>query len=118
MKFIVSVILVMILAFAFGLYLPWWSIAAAAFTVAVAIKQKPLNAFLFGFVALFLLWGILAWMKDAANDNLLGSKMATLILKTDNSLLLVLTTALIGAVISGLAALSGSLLRSVIKTKY
>ncbi len=118
MKFFVSAFLIMLLAFAFGLYLPWWSIAAASFIVSIFIEQKPGYAFLSGFIALFLLWGLIAWLKDAANDGILGSKMAMLIIKTDSSFLLILITGMIGAVVGGLAALSGSLLRSVVKTKY
>lgn len=116
MKFLVSVLLTALLAFALGLYLPWWSIAIAAFAVAVFIHLKPGYSFLSGLVALFLLWGIMAWAKSAANQHILADKMSVLVLKTENSMALVLVTALIGAVVGGLAALSGSLFRSVLKS--
>ncbi|WP_336514060.1 hypothetical protein [Pollutibacter soli] len=116
MKFLVSIILTALLAFALGLYLPWWSIAIASFAVAVFIHLKPGFSFLSGLIALFLLWGTMAWARSAANQDILANKMSVLVLKTENSLLLVLVTALIGALIGGLAALSGSLLRSVMKS--
>ena len=116
MKFLVSILLTALLAFALGLYLPWWSIAVAAFVVAACIHLKPGFSFLSGLVALFLLWGIMAWARSAANNDILAEKMSVMVLKSDNSFLLILVTALIGAIVGGLAALSGSLLRSVMKS--
>ena len=57
MKFFVSLLLTALLSFAAGLYLPWWSIAIAAFIVAALIPQSAVKSFLTGFTALFLLWG-------------------------------------------------------------
>jgi hypothetical protein len=50
--------------------LPWWSFAITSLIVAVAIHQRPGRAFLSGFLGVFLLWGVLAFMKDAANEHL------------------------------------------------
>ena len=55
MKFFVSLLLTALLSFAACLYLPWWSIALAAFLVAALVPQKPFRSFLAGFAALFLL---------------------------------------------------------------
>jgi len=112
MKIIVSIILTALLSFAGGLYLPWWSIAMAAFIVALIIPQFPWKAFLSGFVGIFLLWALLSWWKDFKNDGVLGSKMAEIFSLPANSLFMVLITAFIGGLIGGFAALSGSYLRS------
>ncbi|UEG48912.1 hypothetical protein LK994_09705 [Ferruginibacter lapsinanis] len=111
MKFIVSIVLIALLSFAACLYLPWWSIAIVAFMVAALIPQNPGKAFLSGFIALFLLWGRLAFVISANNEHLLAHKVSVLILKMDSPYLLVFVTALIGALVAGLAALSGSYLR-------
>lgn len=113
MKFIVSILLTALLSFAAGLFtvLPWWSFAICAFIVALAIHQRAWKAFLSGFLALALLWGLMALYLDSANDHLLGNKVASLFLKTENALLLVFVTALIAGLIGGFAAMSGSLLR-------
>ena len=97
MKFIISIVLIALLSVAACLYLPWWSIAIAAFIVAATIPQKPFLSFLSGFVALFLLWGALSWYISSSNSHLLAHKVSVLILKADNPALLVLVTALIGA---------------------
>ena len=111
MKFISSFILTALLSFAACLYLDWWSIAIAAFIVAVLIPQSPGKAFLTGFLALFFLWGVLSFWISSKNEHLLAHKISLLVLKIDSPYLLILVTAIVGALIASLAALSGSLLR-------
>ena len=111
MKFTISLIITAILSFAACLYLPWWSIAIAAFIVAALIPQKPTRAFLTAFLALLLLWGGLSFWISNNNDHLLAHKVSLLFLKMDNPYLLILATAIIGALVAGFAALSGSYLR-------
>lgn len=111
MKFIISTLLTALLAFAAGLYLPWWSIAIASFLVAVSIYQPPFLAFLTGFAGLFLLWLLLAWGIDAANDSVLAVRISVLMGFGESPVLLILITALIGGITGGLGALTGSLAR-------
>ena len=114
MKIIVSIILIAICAFVTGIYMPWWSLAIAAFLVSTVIDLKPGWAFLSGFIALFLFWGIMSWIISSNNQQLFAHKISRLILSTDNPTLLIFVTALLGALVAGFAALSGSLLRSII----
>lgn len=111
MKFLVSLVLTAILSYALSLFLPWWSIAIAAFLVAIFIYQKGWASFLSGFISLFLLWGTLSFIISTYNNDVLAHRVSVLFLKTDNPLLLILVTALIGAVVAGLSALTGSLAR-------
>jgi hypothetical protein len=112
MKFIVALILTAFLSFAVGLAgtLPWWSFAVCAFLVALAIHQKGWKAFLSAFLALAILWGGLALFYDFRNDHLLSSKIAAL-LSIGSSVLLLVMTALVGGLVAGFAALTGSFLR-------
>lgn len=112
MKFITSIILTAALSFAACLFLPWWSIAIAAFIVAVIIKQSAAKSFLSGFTALFLLWGGLSFYISSVNSHLLAQKIALVLLKTNSMWILVFATALIGAITAGMGALSGSFLQS------
>lgn len=111
MKFLITFIVTALLAFAFCLFLPWWSIAIAAFLVAALIPQRPGRAFLTAFTALFVLWGGLSFWMSKNNDHILAHKISKLILNMDNPLLLILATALIAALVAGFAALAGSYLR-------
>jgi hypothetical protein len=112
MKFIISVLLTGLLAFAGGLYLPWWSLALAAFIVALLVHQRAGKAFLAGFTGVFLLWAVLAWVINNANDGQLAKKIAELLPLGGNTTLLILLTALVGGLIGGLGAITGSFFRS------
>ncbi len=112
MKFTISFILTALLSFGFCLFMPWWTIAIAAFIVAVLIPQKPGKAFLTAFIALFILWGGLSFWISNNNDHILAHKVSQVILQMDNPYVLILATALVGALVGGFAALSGSYLRS------
>ena len=111
MKFIISFILTALLSFGLCLFLPWWSIAIAAFIVAVLISQKPFKAFACAYLALFLLWGGLSFWISNNNYHILAHKISLLILKMDNTGLLFFATAFIGASVAGFAALAGSYAR-------
>ncbi|HEY0680283.1 MAG TPA: hypothetical protein VGD17_18500 [Chitinophagaceae bacterium] len=113
MKFIVSILLIAFLSFAFGLYLPWWSLALAAFVVAALIHQSAIRAFFSGFLGLFLLWGVTAFIIDQQNQQVLSQKMAQLLPLGGSSFLLILITALVGGLVAGVAAMAGSYLRTV-----
>ena len=111
MKPTFTILLIILLSFCACLYFPWWSIAIVAFAVSALIPQKPGASFLSAFVSLFLLWGGLSFWISTANDNILAHRVSVLILKTDSPFLLILATAIVGALVAGLAALTGSFIR-------
>jgi hypothetical protein len=111
MRFLLSILLTAVLAFVAGMYLEWWSIAIAAFLVALLLPQRLGRSFLAGFLGIFILWGVLAFWIDIKNDSLLSNKMAELFGLGSSGILLVLITALVGALVAGFAAMSGSSLR-------
>ena len=111
MKFIISIILIAILSFAACIYLPWWSIAIVAFIVAALIPQTAGMSFLTGFLALFFLWGLLSFWISSSNEHILAHKVSLIILKIDSPYLLMLATAMIGGLVAGFAAMTGSFLR-------
>ena len=108
MKAVISTFLIILLSFVACLYFPWWSIAIVAFIVSALIRQSPIISFLGGFVGLFLLWSILSFYISVNNEHILAHRVSMLILKNDSPFLLVLTTGLIGGVVAGFAALTGS----------
>jgi hypothetical protein len=107
MKFITTTLLIALLSFCSGLFLPWWGFALIALAVSALLPQRPIVSFLSGFLALFLLWGGLAWFLDAANNSILSEKIARILPLGGSSFLLILVTAVIGALVGGGAALSG-----------
>lgn len=111
MKFIISLILMAVLSFAVCLYMPWWTIAFVCFIISALIPQRPGIAFLCGFISLFILWAGLSFWISIQNDHVLAHKISVMMLKKDDPLLLIIVTGLIGALVAGFAALTGSLLR-------
>jgi hypothetical protein len=111
MRFLLSILLTAVLAFVAGMYLEWWSIAIVAFLVALLLPQGLGRSFLAGFLGIFILWGVLSLWIDIKNDGLLSGKMAGLFGLGSSGILLVIITALVGALVGGFAAMSGSSLR-------
>src|SRR4030095_11042417 len=113
MKFFNSVLLTALLSFIAGIYIPyWWFFAVVAFLVAVLIHQRGFKAFFAGFLGLFILWFILSFGMDIANDGVLSVKIALLLPLGGSKWMLLIVTAIIGGLVAGFAALSGSYLRS------
>ncbi len=117
MRFLLSLLLIILLAFIAGIYLPWWSIAIIAFAVALLIPQSIGKSFLAGFIGIFLLWLLLAFWIDSKNESILSQKISQLFSLGSSSIALILVTSLIGAIVGGFAAVSGSSLRPATK-KY
>jgi hypothetical protein len=117
MRFLLATFLTACLSFIAGLYLPWWSIAVVAFLVALLIKQKTGLAYLAGFTGIYLLWGGLSFLIDVRNKSILSQKMAAVFPLNGNSIWLIMVTAFVGAIVAGFAAMSGSSLRPMERTR-
>lgn len=101
---------ILISAFLLNLFLPWWSIAIPGLIFGYSFNKKALPAFGWGFLALFLLWGGQALYIHFANDAILSTRIAEM-LSVGSPLLVVLITGILGGLVSGLAALTGSLVK-------
>ena len=112
MKFMTATILTAILSFIASLFLPWWGIAIAALLVAAIVHQKAGKAFVSGLLGVFLLWAGLAWWIDMKNNSVLSHKVASVLPLGGNTLLIIVVTGLVGGLVAGFAALSGSYLRA------
>jgi len=75
------------------------------------IYQKSWKAFLSGFIGLLLLWGGLALWIDIKNDSILSARISQLFGIGNNSFLLILITGIVGVIVAGFAAMSGSFFR-------
>ncbi len=111
-KFITSMFLTALLAFAAGLFsFPWWSFSITTLVVFASIPQTIGKSFWAAFISIFLMWFTVAAKLDFANDHLLSKKVASIFFKKESYMLLLFITALIGALIAGMSAITGSLLR-------
>ena len=112
MKLLVAILLTGLLALVLGVWLPWWSIAVASLLIGLLIPQRAAKAFLAGFLGIFLLWAIYAFIKDSRNDGLLSAKIAEVLPLGGSSFLLILVTAIIGGLVGGFGGMTGSFLRT------
>ena len=58
------------------------------------------------------MWSSLAFWIDSGNESILSARIGELLGIGNNSFLLIFITAIIGALVAGFAAMSGSFLRS------
>ena len=112
MKFLTATILTALLAFVSGLFLPWWGIAITSLLVALLVHQKAGKAFLAGMLGVFILWAGLAWWIDMKNNGVLSKKVAAVLPLGGNTIFLIVLTGIIGGLVAGMAAISGSFLRA------
>ena len=114
MKYIVSIFLSGLLTYAVGIYgnLPWWSFIITNLLIAVAIPQKPLLAFASGAIGVGMLWAGLAFGIDLANNHILATKVAKILPMGGSYIVLIFATASVGALLGGLASLTGSFVRA------
>ena len=106
MKFLVETFAILLLSCLLQFFLPWWTMALAAFAVSFIFDDPPFKSFLSGFLAISLLWLMMAMYIDITTQSVLTTKV--------NQILPVnvfILTPIIGGLVGGLAALTGALLR-------
>ena len=113
MKYIVSILLSALLAYAVGIYgnLPWWSFVVTNLIISIALPIKPLQSFFAGALGVGALWAGLAFGIDMANNHILSTKVAQILPLGGSYIALILVTAFVGALLGGLASLTGSFVR-------
>lgn len=113
MRFFASIIGIALLAYVLGMYFPWWTIAIAGFFVSFLLPQRPATSFLTGFLAVFLLWTIIAALINTANGGILAGRIGLLMGVGKSPVFMTLLTGITGGLVTGFAALSASWLRPV-----
>lgn len=119
MKFIIRIIVIALFSHLALLFLPWWSIVIVAFTVGALLTSNSINAFIAGILGVGLLWFGMALYINFSLDSLLPERVAALF-QIESPILLAAITGLLGGIIGGLAALSGSYFRKLFEkdSKY
>jgi hypothetical protein len=116
MKFLIIVIVIGILTVLFEQFLPWWSIAIAAFSGGLIFKSKGINAFLAGALGVGLVWLWVSWRIDYLTGSILTDKIARLF-QMENKDLLIALTVLLGSIVGAFSAWTGHNFRSLFEKK-
>jgi len=110
-NFIISIVLIAIIAGILQSFFPWWVVAIAAFIIGYFVKQNAFAAFAAGFISVFIVWVVYAYMLSSANEHLLVGKVAELMkdLTKGSVTTLFIMTGVVGGLVAGFAALTGRL---------
>ena len=95
-------------------FLPWWICALVAFLAAFWQAESGKQAFLVGGVAVGLLWGLVASYWHFASQGILSNKVAGMFQLPNGGVLSAILIVIAGLV-GGNAALSGYLVRGLIR---
>lgn len=115
MKILLQIVLTAVAAYILEIFLPWYSMALAAFTIGYIIKSRA--NFLAGFIAIAGLWALKIWLLAGATSSDLPARVAGLF-TLPKPLHLILATVAIGGLVGGFAALTGALLRPPKREPY
>lgn len=109
---LLQLIATIILGYICHQFMPFWAIAVGGAVAGLLFKYKwLLTSFAASFLGGFLLWGGLAWWMDRQNAHQLSTMLGELF-KTDGPYL-PYVTGLVGALLAGFGALTGSSLRKL-----
>ncbi|MBC8048026.1 MAG: hypothetical protein H7Y00_14610 [Fimbriimonadaceae bacterium] len=112
MKFILTVVIGFVLCVAAQTFIPlWWIFAPLVFIIALVVKfNSGWRSFFAGFLIVFIAWLLMYLFKDAANNSILSTKMATVFSLPNNYLLFFIASLFMG-IMGGLSAVAGYALR-------
>ena len=83
MRFPVQIIVIIVLGYLLEQFLPWWSVAIAAFLGGVLVKTR-LN-FLAGFLAIGFLWIGKALITDVSSDSEFADRVARIFMGIESA---------------------------------
>jgi hypothetical protein len=111
-KVLIQILVIVILASLLELFAPWWSIAIAAFAGGYFFRTSA--NFFAGFFAIAMLWLVTSWIIDLSASAPLADRVAAIF--SLSKPLLFLVTSLLGGLVGGFAAMTGSALRKPRRT--
>lgn len=111
LKVLIKIGLTSILAFLLQSMFPWWTAVIASFVISLIISTSGVSSFVGGFLAIGMLWFMLATYTDLKTGSILTERVAA-IFSLPNSWSLIIVTSIIGGTAGGFGALTGCYLRS------
>lgn len=116
------------------LFSPFWIIGLVACMAGIVFSERPRKwtfgrkkrrssySFLAGFLAIFLLWVVMAFWIDSGNDSVLSIRIADMLLQSEEGLsdglkpyVLIFLTGTLGGLFAGSACMMGNYLGEMIK---
>ena len=111
MKLIINIILIIILSYISGVFGLWeLDIAIIAFLVSFFVNANGWSSFFGGLIAVALLWIVLNYITVSGGHQEFAANVGQL-LKINSVDTLIFITALMGGLVAGMSALTGSMAR-------
>lgn len=108
------ILIIIVSCFIAQSFLPWWIIAPICLVAGYYFSKSNKQAFLSGFLGIFILWLIKILALSLPNEHLLANKISQVFMLPDNQynwILIVLISSVIGGIVGGLSCLTGSSLK-------
>ena len=101
-------------------FLPWWwIIVPVAALVGYFLGQTAGQSYAYGFIAVLLLWSIMAGYLSNANGGVLSGRIADLLGNGKISgLQLIFLTGIIGGILGGFGAMTGAMLKDLLRKEH
>ncbi len=116
MNFILRILITGISTYYLSSFFPWWFIIFIPFTLGLIFEDNYISHFLSGFIGVTISWIFLLLSIEYQSESILSSKIIE-ILKINSINILIIITALIGGIISGLSSITGLALISIFRKK-
>ena len=97
------------------LLFPWWIIAVVALYVGYFVHESPAKSFAYGTAAVTLMWLTYAGIQSSMNGGLMSTSISNMTAGKLSAAQLMVFTGLLGGLVGGFAAMTGTMLRQLIK---
>ena len=116
MNFIFRILLIGITSYCIVEPIPWWSIILIPFILGLIFEDNFLSHFLSSFIGTSVAWLFLMLSFDLETQSVLSDKIID-ILKISSVNFLIISTSVIGGIVSGLGSLTGVSLKNIFVKK-
>lgn len=106
---------IVVLAFVMGYFFEWWAVAIAAFIGGAIFGKASGETFAKGMAAITVLWLFMVLYHHFSTQGILSNKIAQILPVGGNVGILIVVTILIGGIVGGLGAMSGFLVRNLLR---
>ena len=107
-------LIIFFLSLAASFIFTWWAAAIIAFIAALYGGKTVAQSFWSGFLALALVWLLLALLKSIPNNNILASRIAQM-MHLPGWISLLLITVILGGLVGGMSSMSGLFVKHAFK---
>ena len=116
MNFILRILITGISSYYISSFFPWWSIILIPFILGLIFDDNYISHFLSGFIGVSVSWFFLLLSMEYQTEAILSSKIIQ-ILNINSTNTLIIISAVIGGIVSGLSSITALALVNIFRNK-